>query len=261
MYVSRNLPSFSLNKDEKLRPKYKKLLEHPFVQKAKEAQQAENAIAYLSEFIDRLAENTDTFELYYYSPSPSSATPRWLNCSIAWFTTVPIVESHLGHEKNSRPIVHGFPPDNVPLFKKDPIRAHSFLTLFICSYFCFFSVFDGIIVVCACRFSCVYDEETKNKLKAMFSQKSFWRGRKHLSFACRSMIAFYQDSLKRMTTSEGGTCRGRQRQISPAHFNSTRATSFKCPNLHSLTTANTQRASPPAYIRKGLIICFATFYR
>ncbi|CAF0759768.1 unnamed protein product [Adineta steineri] len=63
-----------LNKDENQRPKYKKLLEHPFVQKAKEPQQAENTAAYLSQIIDGLSENTDTFELYYYLPSNSPAS-------------------------------------------------------------------------------------------------------------------------------------------------------------------------------------------
>ena len=59
---------FSLNKDENQRPKYKKLLEHSFVQRAK---QAEHTAVYLSEIIDGLKENTDTFELYYYLPSNS----------------------------------------------------------------------------------------------------------------------------------------------------------------------------------------------
>jgi hypothetical protein len=57
-----------LNKDENQRPKYKKLLEHPFLHKAKEIQQAENAIAYLSDIIDGLEQNTDKFQLYYYRP-------------------------------------------------------------------------------------------------------------------------------------------------------------------------------------------------
>ncbi len=65
---------FSLNKDENQRPKYKKLLEHSFVQKAKEEQQAENIAVYLSEIIDGLSENTDTFEQYYYLPSNCSAS-------------------------------------------------------------------------------------------------------------------------------------------------------------------------------------------
>jgi hypothetical protein len=64
---------FSLNKDENQRPKYKQLLEHPFVRKAKESQQAENAIAYLSDIIDSLLVNTDTFALYYYLPSNSAS--------------------------------------------------------------------------------------------------------------------------------------------------------------------------------------------
>jgi hypothetical protein len=62
---------YSLSKDENQRPKYTKLLEHPFLQKAKEIQQAENAIAYLSDIIDSLEHNTDKFELYYYLPKNS----------------------------------------------------------------------------------------------------------------------------------------------------------------------------------------------
>ncbi len=62
---------FSLIKDENQRPKYKHLLAHPFLQKAKEFQQSENAIAYLSHIIDGVEENTDKFELYYYLPSNS----------------------------------------------------------------------------------------------------------------------------------------------------------------------------------------------
>lgn len=61
----------SLNKDENQRPKYKQLLEHPFLQKAKESQQIENAIAYLSHIIDGLEQNTDKFQLYYYLPKNS----------------------------------------------------------------------------------------------------------------------------------------------------------------------------------------------
>jgi hypothetical protein len=61
----------SLNKDENQRPKYTKLLEHPFLQKAKEIKQAENAIASLSDLIDSLEQNTDKFELYYYLPKNS----------------------------------------------------------------------------------------------------------------------------------------------------------------------------------------------
>ena len=64
--------SSSLNKDEDQRPKYKKLLEHPFVQRAKEAKQPEHIAIYLSEIINGLLENTDTFELYYYLPSNSA---------------------------------------------------------------------------------------------------------------------------------------------------------------------------------------------
>ncbi len=66
--------SFSLNKDENQRPKYKKLLEHPFVQTATGAKQAEHTAIYLSEIIDGLTENTDIFEQYYYLPSNSSAS-------------------------------------------------------------------------------------------------------------------------------------------------------------------------------------------
>ena len=57
---------FSLNKDEKQRPKYQQLLQHPFLDKAKEVKLAENVAAYFSDVLDGLAENTDTFELYYY---------------------------------------------------------------------------------------------------------------------------------------------------------------------------------------------------
>ncbi|CAF4138171.1 unnamed protein product, partial [Adineta steineri] len=57
-----------LNKDENQRPKYKQLLEHSFVQKANNLQQKENAIAYLSDIIDDLEKNTDTFQLCYYLP-------------------------------------------------------------------------------------------------------------------------------------------------------------------------------------------------
>lgn len=73
MQKERKLP-FSLNKDENQRPKYTKLLEHPFVQKAKEAKQAENTAVYLSEIVDGLADNTDIFEQYYYLPSNLSGT-------------------------------------------------------------------------------------------------------------------------------------------------------------------------------------------
>jgi len=55
-----------LNKDEKQRPKYQQLLQHPFLDKAKEVKLAENVAAYFSDVLDGLAENTDTFELYYY---------------------------------------------------------------------------------------------------------------------------------------------------------------------------------------------------
>lgn len=71
-HLSNNCKDFvntCLNKDENQRPKYKKLLEHPFVQGANEPKQAENTAIYLSEIIDGLAENTDTFEQYYYLPS------------------------------------------------------------------------------------------------------------------------------------------------------------------------------------------------
>jgi hypothetical protein len=63
---------FSLNKDENQRPKYKKLLQHPFVHRAKECPQADNVAAYLSDVIDNLSQNTDTFDLYYYLPSTVS---------------------------------------------------------------------------------------------------------------------------------------------------------------------------------------------
>lgn len=59
----------SLNKNENERPKYKQLLEHPFLQRAKDDQQIENALAYLSHIIDGLEKNTDKFQLYYYLPS------------------------------------------------------------------------------------------------------------------------------------------------------------------------------------------------
>ncbi|CAF4987846.1 unnamed protein product, partial [Rotaria sp. Silwood1] len=55
-----------LNKDENLRPKYKQLLEHEFLQKAKEIQKIENVSGYLSHIIDGLEKNTDKFKLYYY---------------------------------------------------------------------------------------------------------------------------------------------------------------------------------------------------
>lgn len=58
----------SLNKDENQRPKYNRLLEHPFVCRAKATKQHDNALIYLSDIIDGVEENTDTFELYYYSP-------------------------------------------------------------------------------------------------------------------------------------------------------------------------------------------------
>ncbi|CAF3694893.1 unnamed protein product [Rotaria socialis] len=63
-----------LNKDENQRPKYKTLLEHQFVRKATTPQQIENTTAYLSEIVDGLSENTDTFELYYYLPSDTAAS-------------------------------------------------------------------------------------------------------------------------------------------------------------------------------------------
>lgn len=62
---------FSLNKDVNQRPKYKQLLVHPFLQKAKEIPQEENAIAYLSDIIDSLELNNDQFNLYYYHPNNS----------------------------------------------------------------------------------------------------------------------------------------------------------------------------------------------
>ncbi|CAF4644965.1 unnamed protein product, partial [Rotaria sp. Silwood1] len=55
-----------LNKDENLRPKYKQLLEHEFLQKVKEIQKTENVSGYLSHIIDGLEKNTEKFKLYYY---------------------------------------------------------------------------------------------------------------------------------------------------------------------------------------------------
>jgi len=67
----KNFVNTCLNKDENQRPKYKQLLEHRFLQKIKEIQQAENAIAYLSDIIDGLEQNTEKFALYYYLPTNS----------------------------------------------------------------------------------------------------------------------------------------------------------------------------------------------
>ena len=58
----------SLKKDENQRPKYKQLLEHPFLTKAKGPRQIENVAVYLSDIIDGLESNTDQFKLYYYLP-------------------------------------------------------------------------------------------------------------------------------------------------------------------------------------------------
>ena len=69
---SRVSSRFSLNKDVNQRPKYKELLQHPFVHRAKQCPQADNVAAYLSDVIDNLSQNTDTFELYYYLPSTIS---------------------------------------------------------------------------------------------------------------------------------------------------------------------------------------------
>lgn len=68
-YVRCFSPLLSLCKDEHERPKYKKLLEHPFVAKAKEKRQAENVSVYLSDIIDGLEKNTDNFQQYYYLPN------------------------------------------------------------------------------------------------------------------------------------------------------------------------------------------------
>ncbi|UJR16416.1 hypothetical protein I4U23_003318 [Adineta vaga] len=57
-----------LNKDENQRPKYKELLDHPFVVKAKSSQHEENILTYLYDIIDDVEECTDTFQLYYYLP-------------------------------------------------------------------------------------------------------------------------------------------------------------------------------------------------
>lgn len=57
-----------LHKDVNQRPKYQQLLKHPFLEKAKEARQAENVTVYLSDVIDGLRQNTDKFQLFYYLP-------------------------------------------------------------------------------------------------------------------------------------------------------------------------------------------------
>lgn len=67
----KNFVNTCLNKDVNQRPKYKQLLVHPFLQKAKEIPQEENAIAYLSDIIDSLELNNDQFNLYYYHPNNS----------------------------------------------------------------------------------------------------------------------------------------------------------------------------------------------
>ncbi|CAF3939259.1 unnamed protein product [Rotaria magnacalcarata] len=64
----KNFVNTCLNKDENQRPKYKELLEHSFLRRAKEVQQIENVSVYLSDIIDGLENNTDKFQLYYYLP-------------------------------------------------------------------------------------------------------------------------------------------------------------------------------------------------
>ncbi|CAF3579601.1 unnamed protein product [Rotaria sordida] len=67
----KNFVNTCLNKDEKQRPKYKQLLEHEFLRKAKQLHKTENVSGYLSHIIDGLEKNTDKFQLYYYLPSNS----------------------------------------------------------------------------------------------------------------------------------------------------------------------------------------------
>ncbi|CAF2515181.1 unnamed protein product [Rotaria sp. Silwood2] len=67
----KNFVNTCLNKDENQRPKYKQLLKHEFLRKAKEIQTTENVSGYLSHIIDGLEKNTDTFKLYYYLPGNS----------------------------------------------------------------------------------------------------------------------------------------------------------------------------------------------
>lgn len=62
---------FSLNRNIHQRPNYEQLLEHPFLEQAKELQQNEYSINYLSNIVDGLEQNTDTFERCYYLPSTS----------------------------------------------------------------------------------------------------------------------------------------------------------------------------------------------
>ncbi|CAF3816974.1 unnamed protein product [Rotaria sp. Silwood1] len=51
------------------RPNYKELLENPFVQQAKESQQTEYIVAYLSDIINSLQLNMDKSKRYYYNLS------------------------------------------------------------------------------------------------------------------------------------------------------------------------------------------------
>ncbi|CAF4092518.1 unnamed protein product [Rotaria sordida] len=55
-----------LNKDQNQRQNYKELLEHPFLQKAKEFQQINYATAYLSDVINDLQHKTNTSGCHYY---------------------------------------------------------------------------------------------------------------------------------------------------------------------------------------------------
>jgi len=131
---------FSLNKDENQRPKYKKLLEHSFVQKAKEEQQAENIAVYLSEIIDGLSENTDTFEQYYYLPSNCSASSnsRWLSCVIGWILLYSIIYLYWKQSLLFCSYVY-FDKEFFFLCFWNSLFAHYFiLMLSICGYFSFF---------------------------------------------------------------------------------------------------------------------------
>ncbi|CAF5033321.1 unnamed protein product, partial [Rotaria sp. Silwood1] len=55
--------------DQNQRPNYKELLENPFVQQAKESQQTEYIVAYLSDIINSLQLNMDKSKRYYYNLS------------------------------------------------------------------------------------------------------------------------------------------------------------------------------------------------
>jgi hypothetical protein len=65
---------YSLIKDKNERPKYKQLLEHPFLDQTDDLQQTEHAIAYLSDIMNELKQNTDTSERHYNLPS----TSQWM---------------------------------------------------------------------------------------------------------------------------------------------------------------------------------------